>query len=160
MTPELEKQWRSGAEPFGGEVVTSSTDSSMGTLLKALAYFIRLAENTGEVLYIYEDWHEHDGYITQPKKIDLVSLRSMVADRESVIASIQGDDEVRTAVYPESFSWLMRWCVDLEDEAYSNFEFCTTNPDALDTLEHIYKINPEYLCRTNAEQYFRKRYSG
>jgi len=153
-------RWRSGAEPFDGEVVTSGTDKSVGTLLSALAYLIRLADDTGETLFIYDDWHEHDGYITEPRKIELASLRCMVKDRESVVASIQGDDEVRTAVYPESLSWLMRWCIDIEDDANYDFEFCTATPRALDTLEQIYKISPEYFYRTNAEQYFHKRYGG
>ena len=81
MTPELEKRWKTGDKPFDGEIITSSTDSSMETLLKVMKYFLEIVVDPTDKLSIYDDWHEHDGFITHSKSIAVDQLKSLVKER-------------------------------------------------------------------------------
>ena len=160
MTPELEIRWKSGEIPFNGNIVTSCTDSSMETLLEVMRIFIETVVDPSDKLFIYEDWHEHDGFITSGKPISFSDLKAILTESESLKSSTQGDDEVRTSIYPDNYSWLMRWCIDLEDNAYCDFEFCCSKDMSQKGLELMYAINPDELNRNTAKVYFDRSYGG
>jgi hypothetical protein len=160
MTPDLEKRWYAGEKPFDGEIITSSTDSSMDTLLKVMKCFEDMVIELTERVFLYDDWHEHDGFITDDKTITIEELKSMIKDSKSLRSNTHGDFEVRTAVHSESNNWLMRWCIDLEDNAYCDFEFCVSNTGDKKVLELIHSINPEELNRAKAKDYFDRSYGG
>ena len=160
MTPDLEKRWKATNKPFDGEIVTSSTDSSMETLLKVMRIFLDVVVTPSEDIFISDDWHNHDGFITEGKKISLDDLKSKIASGKSLKASTHGDYEVRTAVYSTCKDWLLRWCIDLEDDAYCDFEFCCSKSFSNRALELMYSINPSELNRTLAKEYFDRAYGG
>lgn len=160
MTPDLESRRKSDNKPFDGEIITSSADSSMETLLKVMRYFIEIVIDPSDRLLVYDDWHEHDGFITDSKVIALEDLKGKVKNSESLKVSVHGDYEVRTAVYPDNYKWLMRWCIDTEDDAYCDFEFCCSKEANQDGLELMYSINPEGLNREKAKNYFERTYGG
>ncbi|MBQ4838545.1 MULTISPECIES: hypothetical protein [Pseudoalteromonas] len=160
MTPDLEKRWKAGDKPFDGEILTSATDSSMETLLKVMKYFMDMVVDPSEKIFLYDDWHEHDGFITNSKILSVDVLKSKINSSEALKASTHGDYEVRTAVYSESNNWLMRWCIDLEDDAYCDFEFCISKSANCKPLELMHSINRDELNRTNAKDYFDRAYGG
>lgn len=160
MTPDLEQRWKQAQMPFDGKIVTSGVDSSMQTLLKALEYFTKLLDANPQNFYLYHDWHEHDGYLTQAKPISSIKLKNMVANEQSLRASMNGEAEVRTAVYPQSNEWLMRWYIDPDDSAYCDFEFCIATTAKNNPLEQMYLINPQGLNQLAAKTYFDKSYGG
>lgn len=158
MTPDLEKRWKAGDKPFDGEIVTSATDSSKETILKVMSIFINVVVTPSEKLFIFDDWHEHDGFITEAKEISLEDLKSKTADVNALKASTHGGYEVRTSVYSTSNDWLMRWCIDLEDDAYCDFEFCSSKSFSNKGVNLMYAINPSELNRALAKEYFDNSY--
>lgn len=160
MTPDLEKRWKAGDKPFDGKVVTSSTDSSMETILKVMQIFLEEVVTPSEEIFIFDDWHEHDGFITESKKISVENLASKIADSDALKASTNGEYEVRTSVYSTSNDWLMRWCIDLEDNAYCDFEFCCSKSFGSRALDLMYSINPSELNQSLAKEYFDRAYGG
>ena len=54
----------------------------------------------------------------------------------------------------------MRWCIDLEDNAYCDFEFCCSKDMSQKGLELMYAINPDGLNRNTAKVYFDRCYGG
>lgn len=157
MTPELFERLEKSQKPFDSEVVFSSVESSMETLLTVMQYFRNIVLKPDESLFKYYDWFEHDGFQTHSKAISYSECISMINSKESLLKSIEGSYDVRTAVYPQNYSWLMRWCIDLEDLAYCDFEFCASSVESKKALELIHQIDFEGLGRLQTKEFFKNR---
>lgn len=83
-----------------------------------------------------------------------------IENGEALKSSTHGDFEVRTTIRPKDDNWLMRWCIDLEDDAYCDFEFCCSKDFDQTGLELMFSINPEELNRENAKCFFDRIYGG
>ena len=69
MNTELEKRWKEGKKPFDGNVLSLEDFFVLPELLEFLKTISMVLKqcysNLG--LFILDDWHEHDGYLTSAK---------------------------------------------------------------------------------------------
>jgi hypothetical protein len=68
-----------------------------------------------QTLYAFDDWHQHDGYITERRLMDWRTLAALSQSAETLIASRQGDTYVHRSFYPDDFSFLLRYDIAGED---------------------------------------------
>ena len=69
-----------------------------------------------ELVFVFDDWHEHDGIILPAKPLTINELSERVVTPHSLCQWGQGDFKVYRAVYPDSFDFLLRVNVVDEDD--------------------------------------------
>lgn len=116
-------------------------------------------------LYRFDDWHEHDGYVTESVPVDWESLDQILLRDQNLHDSRHGDASVRWAYYPDDCSFLLRYDVldpreepdlsepvgecDLCADEATIREVCSSCGQWIDSLEVV-----------RAKEYFDRAYAG
>jgi hypothetical protein len=113
MDALLKQRWQAGLAPFDGDCLVTDGSISVDNLRTLLAYVLPELKRdvAGRTLNTFDDWHQHDGYVTDRQETEWSSLESLVRDNDVLIASRQGDDYVHLSFYPEDLSFLLRFDV-------------------------------------------------
>jgi hypothetical protein len=163
MDHELEARWRSGRAPFDQAILRCEMIplSVLQPTVQALVPVLMLPELR---LYAFDDWHEHDGYVTQASAVAWSNLDEIVATEASLFDARHRDTYVRRAFYPESAEWLFRLCVlePNEDEQYpgiwGTFDLSGTSSLCAGALSAIGGESSATLG--DAKAYFDEHYAG
>jgi len=159
MTEELFTLLNKEASPFNGQMVNSCEDTSIENLKRVFNYFYENFHDTDQIIYTFDCWHEHDGFITNKSEISWQELTKIFANENSLRSFSITDEEVRKTIFSKSHKWLFRWCLDEEDHAYNDFEACFSN----ELTEHssmLLKELKEGIAIQNTLEYFKSSYGG
>ncbi|MCP4622952.1 MAG: hypothetical protein GY850_05415 [bacterium] len=132
MDRELAKRWSSAAPPFTGVCLYPDDALEITDLVKALTEVCtHLRETFGDVaLRKYDDWLQHDGFVSGSEKSSWVELDNVLRSEKSLYEYRHDDDFVNRAFYPEDFSFLLRFDVFEEDDdeeypgIWGDFDIC------------------------------------
>ena len=143
------------APPFDGVTVHAEPEDE-GCLaalrLAALAVTHLLQERfPSDDLLVLDDWHEHDGWVTQSTPLTWAELREQLGSFPSFLSFRCGDEYVAKAIYPRARQFCLRVYVDelaterggfgsldvtvpaaLADEIARAFESCGLPPEVED----------------------------
>ena len=112
----MNQRWQAGLSPFDGDCLVTDDLVSVEDLRALLA--VILPELEGEygtqTLYTFDDWHQHDGYVTERRVTECGALTTVAQSLEALITSRQGDSYVHRSFYTEDCSFLLRY--DVLDE--------------------------------------------
>ena len=164
MTPELEPRRKKGRSPFDGRVVAFE-DVGIERLREVLAFlFERLAPRHPGIL-LFDDWHEHDGFVSLARPGDWRELAARLATADSLLATRQEDTAVRVAVHATSFEWLLRYWIDDEAErpstAACSVDFTCGRGTSSDPLvDEVHALWPEASEVLGARDWFERNYAG
>ncbi|MDZ4657660.1 MAG: hypothetical protein SH868_08780 [Bythopirellula sp.] len=166
MTPELQRRWQTGIAPFDGTVVVAICDEPILTIVLEMLYlaFERLRHERNNI-WIFSDWHEHDGFVMKPKQISWNEFAARLSNPKSLYESRDSDEEVRIALFPDSFEWLLRYNIEDAEENYLNawceLDYsCTPNSHDFGLVTELNSKWPGYTNLSNAKRYFDNSYGG
>ncbi|HWY87231.1 MAG TPA: hypothetical protein VNX28_10930 [Gemmataceae bacterium] len=117
MDTLLNQRWQAGLPPFDGDCLVTDGMISVDNLRMLLAIVLPelKGDDGGRTLYTFDDWHQHDGYVTNRQETEWSSLESLARNNDLLVASRQGDDYVHRSFYPENLSCLLRFDVPDKD---------------------------------------------
>jgi hypothetical protein len=165
VTPELHQHWRTGTTPFDGTVVATYDDPTLTDVLDIMRIAVEgLRHDEGEI-WIYSDWHEHDGFMTSPKQISWNEFATRLSNPKTLYDSRDSDEYVRIGLYPASFSWLLRYNIDDNDKEFINawcsLDFaCTPGAPAFKVINEINLRWPGFTDLLPAKEFFDNSYGG
>jgi len=163
----LNQRWQSGLTPFNGDCLRTDDLISVAELASLLSAIVPVLQGdyAAQDLYTFDDWHQHDGYVTERRQTEWSSLSAAAQNREALLASRQGDSYVRRSYYPQDLSFLLRYDVPDEecgDKTGFSGTFDLSANSAL--ITKVLQLIPEGLrSRFQVERskdYFDKTYSG
>jgi len=117
------------------------------------------------VLFRFDDWHQHDGYVTKAIPIGWAALESVLLSDEKLWDSRQRDEFVRWAYYPDDVTFLLRYDIcdsDEEPEVSEPLGDCDLCAGT-DTIEEILaSVGGLVSCLevVSAKDYFDEIYAG
>jgi hypothetical protein len=113
----MNKRWQRGLSPFDGDCIVSDDFLSVEDLRSLLAVVVPDLESryAAQTLYAFDDWHQHDGYVTERRATDWGALAAVSGSDHALVASRQGDTYVHRSFYPEDCTFLLRYAVADED---------------------------------------------
>ena len=68
MTPELQNQLQLSLPPFDGYCIHSAGDLTLSQLRELLLLSSSVLKLRYPTIHSFHDWHEHDGFIIDPKQ--------------------------------------------------------------------------------------------
>ncbi len=162
MDARLEQPWRNASCPFDGECLHLLDSVALAVLRASLTRIVDTlsARSTDSRPFIFDDWHEHDGYVTQSQETDRASLRRVLADDDSLYGSRQDDTYVRRAYYPEDTFFLMRYYViDASEEpsrpgVWGDFDVCGSSG----LIDEVRSVLPQELADVTAIASAKRRF--
>ncbi|MEX0716734.1 MAG: hypothetical protein WD066_09110 [Planctomycetaceae bacterium] len=165
MTPELERRWKAGRAPFDGSTVARCDEPDLGVVREALWFACEALREWYPIIHVFADWHEHDGFVTQPRAASWEEVFSWLASAESLYASRDDDDLVRVAIFPASFDWLLRYDIEGADDdwraAWCDFDFTATPAaSAFPLVAELHSRWPGYTDISPAKAFFDDSYGG
>jgi hypothetical protein len=109
----MNQRWQRDLSPFDGDCLVTDDLLSVVDLRALLAVVVSdLASHfSAQALYTFDDWHQHDGYVTERRVTDWGALAAVSGSDDALIASRQGDTYVHRSFYPEDFAFLLRYDV-------------------------------------------------
>lgn len=114
--------------------------------------------STGQALFAFDDWLQHDGFVTNCVETTWEELSSSTSTIDALMSSRQGDTYVRRAVYPADCSFLLRFYVDDEDMIsgvqYSGDFDLTANAELIHTIRAACSTTGSVLWREEAAKDF------
>src|SRR4051812_48637239 len=112
----MNQRWQSYLSPFDGDCLRTDDLISVADLASLLAAIVPALQRdfAAQVLYTFDDWHQHDGYVTERRATEWGSLSAAAQNRDTLLASRQGDSHVHRSYYPQDLSFLLRY--DVSDE--------------------------------------------
>src|SRR5882762_684367 len=110
MTQQLQEAWKVSSKPFHDRTVYIEDLVRIEPLQKIVSSVVRHIElyYASNSLFLFDDWHAHDGYITTPKPLTIAELVEHAATADSLYKWRHGDFAVHRSVYPETFDFLLR----------------------------------------------------
>lgn len=164
MTQEMEHRWKTSVSPFNGETL-ATTDlvpiAELRSMLLALVAELEQRLPDAELL-CYDDWHSHDGYITNSKPIGWRTVAAWFASDEDLYQARNADAFVRIALHPVDYSFLLRFHIPDRDEdpAYPGVwgDFDLTGPSGL--LADFQASFGPHIAITSAKAFFDNNYAG
>jgi hypothetical protein len=168
MTEALDKVWRVASPPFAGTTLFAADEVSWAAFSSAsLAVLDRLESSYGtEALFRCDDWHCHDGFVTDSRRLTWAELRSALQTPAALSRITSGDFEVYCAVFPESASFVWRLLLPpVEDwpspeQPVAGFDFSGAEP-LLDEIRAIVSASPDIcIAAEPSATYFSRRYAG
>jgi hypothetical protein len=113
MDSILESAWRNHEKPFQEETLAHENLIPISTLCLILLTIVDYCENlySNCRLYSFDDWHAHDGYITSCQVTNFHDLHRAFESDTTLHNSMQGDDFVYKAIYPDTRDFLLRYYV-------------------------------------------------
>ena len=168
MNTKLEKRLKEGKKPFDGNVISLEDLFVLPELLEFLQICLNVLqrEYSDSKLFVFDDWHEHDGYLTTANEYSWKMMDEILSSEESLYESRSGDTFVRKAIFPENLGFLFRYYVMDEDEdseypgIWGDFDIC--GPSALlDEIQAELNLKIELLLYSGpAKIYFDGAYAG
>ena len=168
MDQFLEKRWKAAAQPFDGDCLHLKDFVQLSELRHFLVDIVNvLRKYAGRaVLYQLDDWHEHDGFVTQRSEASWDEIDKTLADDESLFANRPGDTYVNRAFYPDGYSFLLRYYVlDADEEVQYPGKWGACDLSAIQPILATIKCAAsDSISRrvnvSNSKVYFDSRYGG
>lgn len=165
MTPELQRRWQAAAAPFDGVVVATCDELQLSILQEMLLLAAGELQGAFPDVYVSDDWHEHDGFLTEPSPIDWEELLERFSSPFALYDSRHRDEEVRVAIFPSSCDWLLRYCIQDSEPDYRDslcdFDFtCSPESPACGLASQINATWPTRTNVTPAKEFFDAAYGG
>jgi hypothetical protein len=165
VTPELQQRWQKGARPFDGMVVATCDEPELTAVLEMLLFAFERLRIESQDISVIADWHDHDGFLTQPTQTTWNEIATRLSHTESLYQSRNSDDYVRIALFPHSFEWLLRYHIqDSEQgygEAWCDFDFsCTPESPSYNLIGQLHSKWSGYTDVSPAKQFFDNSYGG
>ena len=167
MDAQLEQRWKTGKPPFDGQCIRLNDHVPLPILRSILLTIVEtLQQRTKDgSLFRFDDWHEHDGYVTEALSIDWATLEQVLANDQKLHHSRHDDAYVRWAYYPDDLTFLLRYDVldpDEEPELSEPKGDCDLCADADIIGEIRAKIERFADCLevASAKEYFDGIYAG
>lgn len=163
MDALMDSAWRGAAPPFGGETlhVGPLPLSELQRLLAAAVAELRSV--FGECpLHSFEDWHEHDGYVTTAVLADWNDLSALVEAVDTLYAGRCSDDFVQRAYYDEDRNFILRIWVPEEDDDPEQFPGMSGSFDVSGAPSLLDRLHPSGVLavREQAAAFFARRYAA
>lgn len=137
----------------------SSKELPAPELARALcrvASFIQEVESYGAELQKYDDWWEHDGLHFHKGAISIHQLFEIVKSPQSLLAAMQGDEEVFIGVAPASQLWYLRFYLSWDDEGFElRGRFDITVPSNLAASFKQRALDSATLEEQDAQAYYK-----
>ena len=160
MTKELEHNLLNNLSPFNTFTLKPELDLEIDdlreTLLRVLKFIQMYYPN--EKLYISDDWHEHDGFITDSKTITIDTILKKMKTNKSFYQWRNGAHEVYKLINPESYNFMLRFYImDLDDNLpespgiWGTFTFSACGAEVNELKKWIGSKRPETF---GTKQYF------
>ncbi|BBO33551.1 hypothetical protein [Lacipirellula parvula] len=165
MTPELQRRWQAASAPFDGMVVTTCDEHGPSILQEMLLLAAGRLQGAFPDVYVSDDWHEHDGFLTEPSPIAWEELLERFASPRALYDSRHQDEHVRVAIFPSSHDWLLRYCIEDSEPDYRDaccdFDFtCSPESPAYGLASQINATWPGYTNVMPAKEFFDRSYGG
>lgn len=166
MTPDLQLRWQSRCAPFDGTTITICDDPTPEEVLRLLRSIAAWLRQRYPTVLQFDDWHEHDGFLTQPSVMDWEAMSACWHDVPSWKMASPDDDHVRKAIYSPTCDWLLRCSLDSNDadsldNAYPYLDFtAAAGSRALELINAIGERLPGCTSVSPAAMYFQSRYGG
>lgn len=167
MDALLNQRWQSGLSPFDGDCFVTDDFLSVEELRQLLGVILPELERgyTAQTLYTFDDWHQHDGYVTERRVIEWAALAAVARSPDALIASRQGDTYVHRSFYPEGFAFLLR--SDVSDEetgdasGFSGTFDLSARPDTIARTASLVPVPLRSRLRVESSKgYFDRTYAG
>lgn len=164
MTPELQQRLDSNLPPFDGACIHNADDLTLSQLRELLIVSTSLLSASHPVIQSFRDWHEHDGYIVESKPESWGFISLAIANDHTLFDSRDDDFEVRTAFFPPTFDWLLRYNIDEDDESDYRTATCdfdlsvaknNNQPEIIDDLLTRY---PDLLTQCESQSWFKSNF--
>ncbi|GAB6098095.1 hypothetical protein JCM14469_43510 [Desulfatiferula olefinivorans] len=168
MNTELEKRLKEGKKPFDGNVLSLEDLFVLPELLVFLKTILKVLkrEYSNSGLFVFDDWHEHDGYLTIPKECSWEMMDEILNSEESLYESRSGDTFVRKAIFPQNMEFLFRYYVmdENEDSEYpgiwGDFDICGPSALLAEIKSELSAEIETLLYEGPAKTYFDSAYAG
>lgn len=167
MDKQLEQRWKNGKPPFNGQCIRLIDHIQLPTLRILLHTIVDVLYRRTKhcTLFRFDDWHEHDGYVTEALPTDWSTLDQILMNDQKLHESRHGDMYVRWAYYPDNLSFLLRYDIldpDEEVELSEPYGDCDLCADE-DTIREIRSkagnvVDCLEICC--AKEYFDEIYAG
>jgi hypothetical protein len=111
MDQRTEQLWRRHAAPFD-DLTLWTAQLPTATLRTAIATIVGLLDGLVDNprLHTSEDWHEHDGYLSDAAEVPWSALLAASASEGALRDASPEDDGVRRAWRADDGSFYLRWC--------------------------------------------------
>lgn len=162
----LEPRWQNGGKPFHRETLYPLNDVFVRDALVAIPSALRhiLLYYPSDQLFMFDDWHEHDGFVVQAKPTTIKAVQKQVLTPESYVSNIPDDFAVYRAIYPASLNFLLRYSLSDADalgQAPSDREVhWTFTGYGHDLAEMKKRWLPYNLAVKPSAKYFQARHAG
>jgi hypothetical protein len=130
--------------------ITELRDCLIGIVNHLEIYF---PEN---VIYRYDDWHMHDGFITGRKVWDYDRIKKHLKDNESLKKSMQGDFDVYWAYYPDSLEFLFRYYLNDDNTDEGLFDISAKAVDIHEITKYTAIRNLGLKKEEKTYEYFKR----
>jgi len=156
---QTEQLWRNEATPFDG-LTLWTPPLPTARLRAALAAIVAILEGYVDSprLRTTEDWHEHDGYMSDADDASWGQLLAALSSDRALLESCPEDELVRRAWRAEDNSFYLRW--SRQEDAPSGDADFTSSRQIVDTVARrlaelgvVVEIGP-------AGEFFTDRYGG
>ena len=83
MDAQLEQRWKDGKPPFDGSCLRLTDHVPLPTLRSLLRTIVDALQQRMKhrSLLRFDDWHEHDGYVTEALPVDWAALDQVLMDK-------------------------------------------------------------------------------
>ena len=163
----MNQRWQSGLSPFDGDCLVTDDLLSVEDLRSLLAVIVPAlqSEYAAQTLYTFDDWHQHDGYVTERRLTDWETLAAASRTADTLLASRQGDTYVHCSFYTEDLSFLLRY--DVADEECGDktgfagtFDLSASSNVVAKVAAHVPAGLRARMRVESSKGYFDKTYSG
>ena len=166
MTPDLQNRLENSMPPFDGSCVRNDDELTLAQLRVVLAAAVRALSPKYPTIESFHDWHEHDGFIVESKSESWETLRAAIQTDRTLFDSREDDFDVRIAVYPTSYDWLLRYNVDQDDESDYNtatcdFDLSVARQTEISEVPGLLLSNfPSLIVEDESHSWFKSNYGG
>lgn len=175
MDLELNRRWRERESPFKGVTLTHHRYVSVTTArncILSMAHILRVDEQR-EGLYRLDDWHEHDGCLTEPLSLSWPQMVTELSSDQAIESICSDDSYVRLGYFRSQCDFYMRIHVARNGEIVAGHARyaggshaealldITCSHDMANAVAAIMEtsgIAP--ICRSNAAEFFVLTYRG
>jgi hypothetical protein len=167
----MEIAWKQQEKPFHAETIIPDDLIPISTLRLILRSILGHCEmyypSSYCTLYGFDDWHEHDGYVTERHLTTFQDLRAVLESDELLYQSRHRDCYVYRAVYPDSMDFLFRYNLLDKDEdlgqypeIWGDFSFTGYGFDLWEITKRLSDYKDIAVSKQSSKQYFDRIYSG
>ena len=168
MNNLLNQQWKKNEGLFRANIIDAAMEYPYDLQTDLLVYLYNFLEEhdfLDEIFYI-EDWHEHDGFITEEKAISKSGLLEHLNTAEQRFLKMDWH-HVSEIIYSSNF--ILRYSYDFdsgdEEDKYANIQFSIYDNDLLEKVRRhlsylIGDANNEVFTITGTKNFFDKIYGG